>query len=80
MSDALARLTAVFVDTLGISVAEVPSSAYRVTPGWDSVAHMTLVAGIEQTFDVMLETDDVIGLSSFEKAREVVRRMTGEPL
>lgn len=46
--------------------------AYGSTQGWDSVAHMGLVAEIENTFDVMLATDDVIDLSSFPKAKEIL--------
>lgn len=47
---------------------------YRETAGWDSVGHMQLIAEIEDTFDVMLETDDVIGLSSFSIAVEILER------
>lgn len=42
--------------------------------GWDSVAHMVLMATLEETFDIMLDTDDVIDFSSFEKGREILRR------
>jgi len=44
------------------------------SPGWDSVGHMTLVAIIEKTFDIMLDTDDVIGMSSFMKAKEIIAK------
>ncbi|HUP05172.1 MAG TPA: acyl carrier protein, partial [Bryobacteraceae bacterium] len=47
---------------------------YGKTAGWDSVAHMALVARLESEFDVMLDTDDVVGLSSFAKAREILTR------
>ena len=33
---------------------------------------MGLVAEIENTFDIMLATDDVIDLSSFSKAKEIL--------
>jgi acyl carrier protein len=35
---------------------------------------MTLVAEIEATFDIMLSSEEVIDLSSFDKAREIVIR------
>jgi hypothetical protein len=35
---------------------------------------MQLVAGIEAVFDIMLETEDVIGMSSFGKACEIVEK------
>ena len=43
-------------------------------PGWDSVGHMALVAAIERAFDIMMETDDVIGLSSFARAKEILSK------
>jgi acyl carrier protein len=45
---------------------------YRGVEKWDSLAHMSLVAALEDEFDVMLDTDDVIDLSSFGKAREIL--------
>jgi acyl carrier protein len=51
---------------------DVEKCTYGETPGWDSVAHMALVAEIENSFDIMLDTDQVIGMSSFAKAVETV--------
>lgn len=48
--------------------------AYGVTDGWDSVAHMALIAEVEMAFDVMLATDDVIDMSSFTKAKEILAK------
>ena len=47
------------------------------SPQWDSVAHMNLVAEIENEFDIMLETDDIIDMSSFKKAKEIVSKYLG---
>ncbi|GBE23337.1 MAG TPA: acyl carrier protein [Actinobacteria bacterium] len=69
-------LKSAFVEGLGLSRADVdwPSLAYRAIPEWDSVAHMQLVAEIEDAFDIMLEIEDVIGMSSFEAAREILAK------
>jgi acyl carrier protein len=53
---------------------DVEKTAYRATPEWDSVRHMQLVAAIEIEFDVMLETDDILNMSSFAKAMEILER------
>lgn len=52
----------------------VDDLTYRSIPKWDSLAHMSLVAAIEDEFGVMIETDDVIDMSSFAKAREILER------
>jgi acyl carrier protein len=52
--------------------ADFEQATYGETEGWDSAAHMALVAEIETAFDIMLDTEEVIGMSSFGKAREIV--------
>ena len=70
------QLKAAFVEALGIDpeTTDWATLKYRSIREWDSVAHMQLIAEIEDAFDVMLETDDVIGLSSFETAKEILGR------
>ena len=43
---------------------------YQDIPAWDSVGHMTLIAELEDTFDIEIETDDIIDFSSFQKGIE----------
>ena len=47
---------------------------YQGVELWDSVGHMTLVAALEDAFDIMLETDDIVDLSSFEKGIEILKK------
>lgn len=70
------KLRAAFVEALGIDEADTDWDAlsYRGIPGWDSVAHMQLVGEIEDTFDIMLDTDDVIGMSSYPVARQILAK------
>ena len=49
---------------------------YNEFPGWDSVAHMIIIAELEEVFDCMMEIDDVLDLSSFEKACEIMKKYT----
>ena len=51
---------------------DVTNLAYGAHEKWDSIAHMQLVAAIESAFDIMLDVDDVIALSSYPKAIEIV--------
>ena len=68
-------LKAAFVAGLGISPdSDFELLQYRGIEAWDSVAHMQLIAEIEDAFGIMLETDDVLGLSSFAAAEAIVAR------
>jgi acyl carrier protein len=71
----LTRLQQVFTAALELA-PDVDHSglAYRETPQWDSVAHLQLVIALEAEFDVMLETDDVLSLSSFGDATTILGR------
>jgi len=75
MASPLDKLKAAFVSALHVPAdGDFEPLAYAKTKGWDSVAHMSLIAAIESEFDVMLDTDDVIGLSSFGKAKEILTK------
>lgn len=60
-----------------LEVAETPeieNYEYRVIPEWDSIGHLRLVNELESEFDIMLDTEDVVGLSSFHKSLEMLAR------
>ena len=68
------------IETFSLSLAIdkaliVDELKYNSIPQWDSVAHMVLIAGIESAFDVMLETDDIIDMSSVLKAKEILKKL-----
>ena len=72
---AIEKLRATFSECLGLPLSEIVDDLkYNSVPQWDSVAHMALVAAIEQTFDILLETDDVIGMSSFAAAHAILSK------
>lgn len=55
---------------------EIPfaSLEFAKSANWDSVAHLHLIAAIEEEFGIMMETKDVLDLSSYSKALEIVRK------
>lgn len=69
------KLREIFSQSLDIKIDDVVDSLrYSEAPQWDSIAHMSLVAGIEEGFDIMLDAEDVIDMSSFEKAKSIVAK------
>ena len=61
------------ISTFEIGEDQLPGLKYQDIPAWDSVGHMNLVAQLEDAFDIMMETDDIIDLSSFEKGMEILK-------
>lgn len=67
------KLRNAFVTSLGISEDLFNDDLkYNSISQWDSIAHMTLVAELENIFDVMFDTDQIIDMSSVAKAREIL--------
>jgi len=69
------RLINVFVASLNIKQDTVTDElAYNTIPQWDSVAHMVLIAALEQEFDVMLDMDEIIDMNSVKVAKEILSK------
>jgi len=68
-------LKAAFVAGLEVEPdVDFETLAYRQVEEWDSLAHMQLISEIEDAFDVMLDSEDVIGLSSYLDACQILRK------
>lgn len=63
-----------FINTFEIQPVEAEGLKYQDIPAWDSVGHMTLVAALEEAFDIMMDTEDIIDMSSFEKGKEILAK------
>jgi acyl carrier protein len=63
-----------FIDSLEITEAQLTGLHYQDVASWDSVGHMGLIAALEESFDIMMDTDDIIDLSSYEKGMEILSK------
>lgn len=70
----LEKYTEAFTKTFEISADEAMVLKYQDIKAWDSVGHMGLIAAIEEAFDIMMETEDIIDLNSFEKGKEILAK------
>ena len=63
-----------FIEALEVTEDQLPGLKYQDIPTWDSVGHMSLIAALEDAFDIMMDTDDIIDLSSYEKGTEILAK------
>lgn len=68
------RYNKVFCEKLQVKENELESLAIKETPLWDSVGHMTLIAALEDEFDIFLEPDDMMALTTYKKGLEILRK------
>jgi len=67
------KIMEIFARSLGVAEEIISDSLeYNSIPEWDSIAHMTLISELEDGFDIMLDTDDIIDMSSVSKAKEIL--------
>lgn len=71
----LEKYNKAFMETLEITEDKLGEGlVYQSINAWDSVGHMELIAAIEDSFDIMMETDDIIDFGSYEKGKEILKK------
>lgn len=75
MSHSITALQRAFREGLGLPAdVQFETLEYSVHENWDSVAHMQLIACLESEFDIMLDTDDVIDMNTYNKAIDILKK------
>ena len=65
----------VFMDCFSVEKNMLNDSfVYQCVTEWDSIGHMGMIAAIEETFSIMMETDDIIDFSSYTKGAEILSK------
>lgn len=67
------KLVQAFVEVMKIDADRVVDTlAYGQCAEWDSLAHMALVAELENAFALMLDTEEIIAMSSVAEIRRIL--------
>lgn len=62
-----------FVQAFGVGSDKLNSDlVFQSIQAWDSVGHMQLIAFLEDAFDIMFDTDDIINFSSYDIGKELI--------
>ena len=65
----------IFVKSLALNENKFSENIkYNEVPEWDSIGHMTLMSGLEEGFDITMETDDIVEFSSYKKGIEILKK------
>ena len=70
----LEKYNQAFMETFEITEDKILGLRYQDIEAWDSVGHMSLIGRIEDTFDIMLDTNDIIDFNSYEKGKEILAK------
>ena len=65
----------IFIKSLSINSNKFNENMkYNEIPEWDSIGHMTLMSGLEEGFNITMDTDDIVDFSSFKKGKEILKK------
>ena len=65
----------VFIEIFEITKDELNDSLeYQSITAWDSVGHMSLMAELEDVFDIMLEMDDIVDFGSYKTGIKTLKK------
>ena len=70
----LEKYNQAFIENFEVTEDQLPGLKYQDVEAWDSVGHMGLIASLEEAFDMMMETDDIIDFGSYEKGKEILAK------
>lgn len=71
----LDRYKNAFISVFKVNESELDENfqAERVKK-WDSITHLSLCTAIEDEFDIMFDSEDMLELRSFDKGKEILAK------
>ena len=64
-----------FINTFGVSIDNLNEHFnFNEVDNWDSMAHLTLIAELEDAFEVIFETDDILHFGGYENGIKILTR------
>jgi acyl carrier protein len=70
----LEKYDEVFMTNFRVGREQLPVLTYQSVSVWDSIGHMSLVAAIEESFNIMMDTEDIMGFSSYEEGKKILEK------
>ena len=72
----LEKYDKVFINTFSINKEKLKKNIeYNSIKEWDSVGHMSMIANLEEIFEIVFEMDDIIDFSSYKTGKEILKKL-----
>ena len=68
------KYSKIFVKIFSVAKSKLKKLKYQSVPQWDSVAHMSMIGSLEDTFKITMDIDDIVDFSSFEKGKKMLKK------
>ena len=69
----LEKLNNIFIETFKIEASQLNDS-FNIdnVSNWDSVSQLSLVTAVEDEFDIMFDTEDILDFKSYSFAKQIL--------
>ncbi len=65
----------IFINVFGVAKESLNEQfTFRDIPQWDSVAHLSLISDLEDGFDIMFESEDILHFGSYNNGKTILRK------
>ena len=65
----------IFMEIFSVNAEDLNSSFnFKDVEKWDSLTHLTLISELEDAFEVMFETDDILHFGGYENGMKILTR------
>ena len=65
----------IFKDVFGVDDSVLNNSfTFKDVAAWDSLTHLTLISELEDAFDVMFETSDILHYGGYLNGMEILKK------
>ena len=71
----LEKYNAIFTEVFGASVEQLGDNFSKDTISeWDSVHQLNIISLLEETFDLMLDPEDIMACTSYNAGKEILAK------
>ncbi|MDP7195345.1 MAG: acyl carrier protein [SAR202 cluster bacterium] len=64
-----------FIDAFSITKDKLNNNLiYESISEWDSVGHMSMIAALEESFNISMEMDDIVDFSSYNVGKALLKK------
>ena len=71
----LEKYNQIFAEIFAVDVSQLDADFdSQHVDGWDSVRQLSLTSSVEDTFDIMLDAEDIIDFNSYERGKAILAK------
>ena len=71
----LDKYNAIFTEVFGATVEQLGENYSKETVSeWDSVHQLNIISLLEETFDLMLDPEDIMACTSYDAGKEILAK------